>query len=94
MSALALSRLAARLDEYNSEYFIVSLKKFKDFDTVVENINKISNPEQMETIMKYFLNFLENVSSFKKTRDELDCSKCKYIILFSILHYIVYDSTI
>eukprot|EP00347_Sterkiella_histriomuscorum_P023636 403333912 len=81
MSALALSRLAARLDEYNSEYFILNLKNFKDFDVVVDNINKMVNNEQMDTIMKYFLNFLENVSSFKKTRDELDCSK-------------LYDSTI
>ena len=45
LSALALSRLAARLDEYNSEFFISGLKKFKDFETVVENVNKISNSD-------------------------------------------------
>jgi hypothetical protein len=31
--------LAARLDESNSELFIENLKEFKEFNTVVENIN-------------------------------------------------------
>ena len=39
LAALALSRLAARLDEYNSDLFIKNLKEFKEFNTVVENIN-------------------------------------------------------
>jgi hypothetical protein len=38
-----------------------------------------------DTILKYFLNFLENVTSFKKTRDELDCSNLfeSTILLFT-----------
>mmetsp|Transcript_20951 Transcript_20951/g.32461 ORF Transcript_20951/g.32461 Transcript_20951/m.32461 type:complete len:161 (+) Transcript_20951:4242-4724(+) len=39
LAALALSRLAARLDEHNSDLFIKNLKEFKEFSTVVENIN-------------------------------------------------------
>lgn len=39
LAALALSRLAARLDESNSDLFIKNLKEFKEFNTVVENIN-------------------------------------------------------
>lgn len=38
LAALALSRLAARLDENNSDLFIKNLKEFKEFNTVVENI--------------------------------------------------------
>ena len=30
---------------------------------------------QIDCILRYFLNFLENITSFKKIRDELDCSK-------------------
>jgi hypothetical protein len=41
LSALSLSRLAARLEDSNSELFIENLKDFRDFDTVVDNINKI-----------------------------------------------------
>ena len=73
LSSLALSRLAARLEEDNSELFIENLKDFKDFERVVDNINKHAG--QADAILKYFLNFLENISSFKKTRDELDCPK-------------------
>lgn len=40
LATLALSRLAARLDEYNSDKFIKNLKEFKEFNTVVENINQ------------------------------------------------------
>ena len=40
LAALALSRLAARLDEYNSDLFIKNLKEFREFNTVVENINR------------------------------------------------------
>jgi len=29
----------------------------------------------IDCILRYFLNFLENITSFKKIRDELDCSK-------------------
>ena len=78
LSALALSRLAARLDDQNSEFFIQNLREFKDFDIVVENINK--SADQCEAILMYFLNFLENISSYKKSRDELDCPKCKNMI--------------
>jgi hypothetical protein len=35
-----LSRLAARLDECNSDLFIKNLKEFEDFHSVVENINQ------------------------------------------------------
>ena len=38
LTALALSRLAARLDEYNSDLFIKILKDFKEFNIVVDNI--------------------------------------------------------
>ncbi len=38
LTALALSRLAARLDEYNSDPFIKILKDFKEFNIVVDNI--------------------------------------------------------
>jgi hypothetical protein len=41
--------LAARLDEGNSDLFIKNLKEFKEFNTVVENINsqhKKVNEEQ------------------------------------------------
>ena len=41
MSALALSRLAAKLGEYNSADFIANLKEFKEFEVVVANINKV-----------------------------------------------------
>jgi len=30
---------------------------------------------QIDCILRYFLNFLENITSFKRIRDELDCSK-------------------
>lgn len=30
---------------------------------------------QIDCILRYFLNFLENITSFKKIRDELDCSR-------------------
>lgn len=40
LSALALSRLAARLDENNSDLMIENLRDFRYFDLVVANINK------------------------------------------------------
>lgn len=39
LAALALSRLAARLDDNNSDLFIKNLKEFKEFNSVVDNIN-------------------------------------------------------
>ena len=39
LAALALSRLAARLDDENSDLFIKNLKEFKEFNAVVDNIN-------------------------------------------------------
>ena len=36
--------------------------------------NKVRNT-QIDCILRYFLNFLENITSFKKIRDELDCSR-------------------
>ena len=44
LSALALSRLGARLDDSNSENFINNLKSFKDFEKVVFTIQNIGNP--------------------------------------------------
>jgi hypothetical protein len=38
LSSLALSRLAARLDEHNSSLFIQNLKEFEEFHQVVETI--------------------------------------------------------
>jgi len=140
LSSLALSRLAARLDEQNCNLFIENLKDFGEFGSVVSNINnqyqkmyedhmiirqseiekekmrlqnqtqfiskmKTLDPNQKQTkqetstktlheqaelkvamfiskkmrntnidqILRYFLNFLENITSFKKIRDELDC---------------------
>jgi tRNA uridine 5-carbamoylmethylation protein Kti12 len=35
--------------------------------------NKMRNTN-IDCILRYFLNFLENITSFKKIRDELDCS--------------------
>jgi len=75
LSALALSRLAASLDDENSAFFIENLKEFKYFDQVVEQINQ---HEEADNILMFFLNFLENVTCFKKTRDELECQKCIY----------------
>ena len=40
LSSLALSRLAARLDEKNCTYFIQNLKAFHEFNDVVENIKQ------------------------------------------------------
>ncbi len=36
--------------------------------------SKVRNT-QIDCILRYFLNFLENITSFKKIRDELDCSR-------------------
>lgn len=36
--------------------------------------NKMRNTN-IDCILRYFLNFLENITSFKKIRDELDCNK-------------------
>ena len=40
LSSLALSRLAARLDDNNSVLFIKNLKEIKEFNQVVKNINE------------------------------------------------------
>jgi len=45
---LALSRLAARLDEQNCQLFIHNLKEFKEFNMVVENINQQHQSMQQE----------------------------------------------
>jgi len=73
LSALALSRLAALLHEENSEIFIQNLVDFKDFELVVEHIGSVEDIS--DSILKYFFNFLENVTSFKNTRDQLNCIK-------------------
>lgn len=41
MAALALSRLAARLDEYNCGAFVAQIKKFKEYEQVFNFINTI-----------------------------------------------------
>ena len=38
-------------------------------------INSRMRNTNIDCILRYFLNFLENITSFKKIRDELDCSK-------------------
>ena len=51
LASLALSRLAARLNDHNCDLFIKNLKEFKEFNKVVENINeqhKQLNLEEME----------------------------------------------
>jgi len=93
LAALALSRIAARLDEKNCSLFISNLHEFEDFKQVIENIKQkhaeCSSPLPAEAasqeggrtgnrsdfILTYFLNFLENLTSFKSIRDQLDCSK-------------------
>ena len=134
LAALALSRLAARLDDNNSELFIKNLKEFKDFNLVVENINakytqanravdedKLKKTDdstakkklnevavrkdvqgsedvenerdsQIDCILRYFLNFLENITSFKKIRDELDSSRMfENMVGLYTEHLIVYS---
>jgi len=71
LSALALSRLAASLHANNSNLFIKNLRMFSDFEKVIQVIQK--NEKSLDSILKYFLNFLENITSFQKTRDELPC---------------------
>lgn len=44
---------------------------FSDFEKVIQVIQK--NEKSLDSILKYFLNFLENITSFQKTRDELPC---------------------
>jgi hypothetical protein len=39
LASLALSRLAARLEDENCGLFIKNLKEFKELNLVVENIN-------------------------------------------------------
>ena len=75
LSSLALCRLAARLEQNtHAEIFISNLKELSNIDIVVENINK-NTDDQMNIILKYFLNFLENISSSEKTKTQIDSSK-------------------
>ena len=87
LSALALSRLAARLEDGNNQLFIENLQKVK-FKEVVEKINDQRKKDgsgernvQLDCTLRYFLNFLENITSFDKIRKVLNCPELYGVML-------------
>ena len=79
LAALALSRLAARLESGNNKLFIENLKKI-NFKEVVDQINHLRETSvdgikspQINCTLRYFLNLLENITSFEEIRKVLKC---------------------
>jgi len=47
LAALALSRLASRLDEKQSDLFVAELQRFDNFEQVIKEITKMISRERL-----------------------------------------------
>ena len=74
LACLAMSRLAASLEEDNMQLFLENMQELTNF-TAIGNIIKEQEEANKNNILRYYLNFLENTTSFKAIREQIQCTE-------------------